>query len=263
MISPGASRRVRTTNDFSELMASGTPLIAVSFADGRTDQDIAEWLESGLDIAELRVDRYTSFDLTHVVDEVKRYEAFPTIATIRSKGEGGSWDGNEDDRLELFTAIIPEVDAVDIELNSPELLQRVVDIAHAHATFVVVSHHNFDATPTAVELDEIALRAKRLGADCVKIAATATNQDDLRTLAAFTLRQAHLGLIVIAMGPIGVVSRVFFPALGSRLTFAHAGEYPVSGQLDYQSTFEYLRAFYPDFDNNKNMELTLPGANAT
>ena len=43
--------------------------------------------------------------------------------------------------------------------------------------------------------------------------------------------------IVIAMGPHGTNSRVFFPALGSRLTYAHVGHHVVSGQLAFQQTF--------------------------
>jgi 3-dehydroquinate dehydratase-1 len=149
------------------------------------------------------------------------------------------------------------VDGIDIELNAVGILPAVVAAAHAQNKVVVISNHNFESTPTAAELDAMATRAKTLGADFVKLSATARSTDDVRTLASFTQRHADLGLIVIAMGPLGALSRVFFPALGSRLTYAHTGQHAVSGQLDFQTTFERLREFYPAFNEKKIIALQL------
>lgn len=245
------------TTELSELLLGGIPLIAVSFADKSSDRDLAGAQAGGLDVAELRIDRYSSADDLHVVKHVQRFSAFPTIATIRTSGEGGDWRGTESERLHLFKAVVPEVHGIDIELSSVDILLELVEVAKFHGKVVIISTHNFDGTPSSEQLDETAAKAKSLGADYVKVAAMAKSAEDVRTLAAFTLRNASLGLIVVAMGPHGGVSRVFFPALGSRLTYAHAGEHAVPGQLGFAETFDLLRRFYPAFNQKKINDLEL------
>ncbi len=248
--------------NLAELLNGDAPLIAVSFSDEMSDASIADAKFDGLDIAELRIDRYESVEPLYVLDHVTRFAALPTIATIRTKTEGGAWEGPEADRLELFRAVLPHVDGVDIELSAAGILTELVDEAHAIDKVVVISNHNFDETPSLVELEDMANRAKAAGADYVKISTMASAQRDVDTLATFTLRNAELGVIVIAMGTYGPISRVFFPALGSRMTYAHAGGHPpVPGQLEFQDTFDMLRRFYPAFNERKiaSMEL-LEGA---
>ncbi len=231
---------------FSSVLARPTPAIAVTFTDASAEIEHARSLGDGLDVAELRIDRFGSHDSGHVVEHARSFRAlFPTIGTIRSAAEGGAWTATESERLALFLAVIPEVDAVDIELDSSEIAPEVAAAAKRAGTFVIVSHHDFTATPKADELDEIVARARALGADHVKIAAWADSMDDTRTLAAFTLRHADDGVIVIAMSEYGTLSRVFFPLLGSRLTYAFGQGEPVPGQLSFAETVEMIRRFYP------------------
>lgn len=242
----------------ADLMEGGVPLIAVSFSDATPDSAIADAESDGLDIAELRIDRYKSLEALYVLDHVTRFSRLPTIATIRTKAEGGAWEGAESDRLELFRAVLPHVDAVDIELSATEILPELVTDAHMQGKVVVVSNHNFDYTPSLADLENMAQRAKQSGADYVKISTMAKTLADIKTLAMFTLRNAELGLIVSAMGNQGSVSRVFFPALGSRITYAHAGGQPlVPGQLEYQDTFNMFRRFYPAFNERKTISMQI------
>jgi len=241
----------------SDLLQRATPLIAVSFSDTETDDDIAEAIAAGLDVAELRIDRYSSVSRDYVMAQVQRFAALPTIATIRTAAEGGDWEGTEDERLRLFMAVLPEVDGIDIELSSDQILPELVAAAKAQDKVVVVSNHNFEYTPTAKTLEAMATDAKSRGADYVKISARAKTLDDVRTLARFILDNTAQGLIVIAMGPHGPISRIFFPALGSRLTYAAAGQPPVSGQLTFSETFAMMREFYPDFNGEKIISLQL------
>lgn len=241
----------------SELLHSACPAIAVSFADELPEDDLAQAQAEGLDVFELRIDRYTSSDRDHVLAQVRRFAEVATIATIRTADEGGQWAGSDEERLALFQAVIPHVDGIDIELASQGILPEVVRTAKSHDKVVIISNHNFDATPPVKELEEMAHEAKDLGADFVKLSAMANSSDDLRSLAAFTIQNAELGLIVIAMGEHGTASRVFFPALGSRLTYAYASAWPVSGQLTFDETFEELRRYYPEFNENKIIELEI------
>lgn len=246
-----------TVPKLRDVLQSSVPAIAVSFADQLSDEDLLSAQADGLDVFELRIDRYTSTDREHVLTQVQRFANVATIATIRTSDEGGEWTGSDEARLALFEAVIPLVDGIDIELASTGILQQVVQTAKALGKIVIISNHNFEVTPSLDRLVEMAQAAKGLGADFVKLSAMANSHEDLRSLAAFTIEHADLGLIVIAMGGHGTASRVFFPALGSRLTYAYSQAWPVSGQLTYKETFEQLRLFYPEFNEKKIIELKL------
>lgn len=246
-----------TVPTLSDILNSSVPAIAVSFADRVPESDLERARREGLDVFELRIDRYTSSDREHVLAEVRRFENFPTIATIRTADEGGQWAGSDEERLGLFRAVVPYVNGIDIELASASILLDVVPLAKSLRKVVIISNHNFEATPPMEDLEEMARHAKERGADFVKLSAMANSFEDLRTLATFTMRNADLGLIVIAMGQHGTASRVFFPALGSRLTYAYSRAWPVSGQLTYEETFEHLRLYYPEFNEKKIVELEI------
>jgi len=227
----------------------------MSFDDTSDDSHISDAVSAGLDVVEIRIDRFHTSDPAEIVGHVQRFSDLPTIATIRTKAEGGGWEGTGDERLALFTAVAPQVDAIDIELLSTDILPDVVSLAKGLDRTVIISHHDFQKTPPRSELDAMARRAKEAGADLVKISTMAETLDDLRTLTAFLIDNVDLGLIVIAMGPHGVVSRVAFPVLGSRITYAFSGVPTVSGQLPFSDTFDMLRLFSPLYAERKIIEL--------
>lgn len=238
------------------LLDEGVPLTAVGFVGNTPMADILGAKSRGLDIAELRVDHYPSTHADDVISEIKKFSMFNTIATIRIKAEGGEWEASEDTRLALFMRIIPHVDVVDIELSAP-ILPQVIEAAHDAKKLALVSYHNFIDTPELSELQSFVDDAHSKGADIVKIAAQANNPKDLKTLAALTLNNRHLHLITIAMGSDGLISRVFFPALGSNITFAYIGKRTAPGQLKFEVLFDLMREFYPSFNQRKIDELEI------
>ncbi len=230
---------------------NGTPRIVIGLNDATPLHLIQEARQSGLDVIELRIDQYSSFDRKHVLQEVVKFRDVPTIATIRLSAEGGGWNLSEKERLSLFKEVIPEVNAIDIELSAETILPDVIQATHAAKKIAIISYHNFDGTPALSELNGVADKAKSLGADIVKIAALAVKQEDIQTLARFTIANAKKNIVAIAMGSEGTLSRVFFPALGSLLTYAHLGQPTAPGQLGYRELFELLRKFYPKFNQEK------------
>lgn len=245
-----------STNRLRALVDDETPTVALSFSDDLSDAELNELSASAMDVAELRIDRYSSVDLAHVVTEVERFTGVPTLATIRIEAEGGQWRGSDSARAQLFSAVLPLVDGVDIELASAPAMSAVIDEARALGTVIVISYHDFETTPSPDELTRIASDAKACGADLVKISVMAQSTEDVRSLAAFTLANRELGLIVIAMGPLGTASRVFFPVLGSRLTYAAYGpRWVVPGQLSFEETVAELRRFSPSFATTHEPEV--------
>ena len=134
-------------NAFRSLLDSDRPAIAVSFTDTDPERLAAEAATAAVDVAELRIDRFADTSTTHVVETVRSFGALHTLATIRSRQEGGTWTRPDTERLNLFSAVIPWVDGVDIELSSVDIRTDVIDDAHRNGKLVIVSYHNFEATP--------------------------------------------------------------------------------------------------------------------
>lgn len=223
----------------------GTPRIAVSFTDKTPASLLKKAYKMKLDIAELRMDLFSSYDSSHILKEIKRFKKFSILATIRSKKEGGKWNLTDKARKALFEKIIPKVDAVDIELSSSSILKPVVKQAHRAKKIVIISYHHFKKTPSQKQLEKILKKARAAGADVVKIATMIQNKKDLKTLGTFLSKHAlHHRLLVLGMGEKGVTSRLFFPALGSVMTFAYLDRPTAPGQLDFQTTSRLLKKLY-------------------
>jgi 3-dehydroquinate dehydratase I len=250
---------IQRMTKLNELLAMRRPIIAASFTDrdlGITPQELAR---HGLDLAEFRIDLFRSREETHVKSIISRYAGLATVATIRSENEGGgSWGGSDDDRLRLFRLLATEVDALDIELNSRPIVDDVVRAAHENGKLAILSYHDFQRTPDLSELNTLLVSANAAGADIFKIASYVQSDKDLQILAEFTIQNGSRNqLVTIGLGPQGMMSRIFFPALGSRITFSSAGETTGAGQMETFHTFELMRTFYPGYNESKVIELGL------
>lgn len=228
-------------------LALGTrPHLVAAMTDRTSADEARAAVDAGVDLLELRIDQFSSRDSEHVVKVVRTLAGLPLLCTIRHAIEGGAWEQGEAERLDLYLRLLPYVDAVDVELMAKEVLLPLVDAAHAAGKVVIGSHHNFKTTPLPEKLAGVANDGKLLGVDIVKIAAHCQSQADVRALASFTLAHASKQLVVIGMGPHGKMTRLFFPGLGSLLTYTFLGEATAPGQLTCGESIQYLRDFYPD-----------------
>ena len=203
--------------------------------------------EDGAQVLEVRVDLFQEVDLPSLKDglkQLKRQVELPIIATVRRRDEGGGQRLSEQQRLEILRALMPLVDAVDIELRSETIIQEVVEEAKLRRKLVLISYHNLEETPPNATLEDIASRAKAMGADLVKIAALPRNRDDVARLLSFTYWCPHKPLVTISMGPMGSISRVAAPIFGSQLSYARVESESAPGQLDVRSLKEDLERFY-------------------
>ena len=235
------------------------PRIAVPVTDRTSPGSIQDARKRGLDIAEIRIDRFERQDPAYVLEIVRRFRGLPTIATIRSKSEGGDWGGSEDERIAILKAVLPEVDAIDIELGSLAIVDDAVRSAHALGKPAILSFHDFGGTPEPAVLDGVVERAKSKGADIVKVATLASSRRDLGVLANLTVKHAEKNVIVLGMGSEGVVTRLLYPALGSLITFASLEEETAPGQLPLDLMLRLMRLIHPSFDAARNRETAPPG----
>jgi 3-dehydroquinate dehydratase-1 len=168
----------------------------------------------------------------------------PIILTVRAANEGGRALPDER-RAALYAAGLPYVDAIDLEIAATTLVAEFVPRAHAARRTVILSAHVTDRTPPAADLLPLMDRAQALGADVTKLVTHARDLDDVRTLLEVMLAARHRAIAAFAMGPAGTLSRVFFPAAGSLLTYASVGRPTAPGQLPLDELVALIRRFYP------------------
>ena len=211
-----------------------------------TAKDTAEALQrltdvasQGPDLIEVRFDYIESpCDPGSISDSTD----LPLIATNRRRDQGGHSRMSETDRVGVILDAVKEgFDYADIELNTPgldDLGSRVKALGGS----LVISHHDFEGTPTADELRETMSRMVERGADVCKIIGTARSPRDNLTYLGLFGSHREGGLVCFGMGRDGVLSRVLSPLVGGEFTYAssHAGGESAPGQL----TLAEMREIY-------------------
>jgi 3-dehydroquinate dehydratase/shikimate dehydrogenase len=179
------------------------------------------------DLFEIRGDVVLDLDLLTIL----RAKTRPLIFTCRSAAEGGRWTDTETRRrMTLLEAVKRGFEYVDVELNS-DFLDVMIEKSRSG---LIVSHHDLEGTPE--NLDAIYDRMIQKGADILKIAVTPKSVADVGRLLAFAMRKARGGgkpLVPIALGPLGVITRVVCGRYGAPFTFASAavGAESAPGQI--------------------------------
>ena len=203
------------------------------------------------DALELRADHLaerTPDALAALLPRLAEY-GVPILFTNRAANEGGAQGGDEDTRIATILAAIESgIPAlVDLELATvPALRERVIDAGKRRGIPIILSSHDFAATPPDDDLRARLAAMAEAGADAAKLALLPRDAGDaIRLLAlcrAATSAPAALPLAAMSMGPLGVITRVIGHRAGSALTFAAltAGGGSAPGQL----TLAELRALW-------------------
>ncbi len=127
------------------------------------------------------------------------------------------------------------VELIDYELsNAPADLATLREASARHDVAMVMSYHNFQATPDAATLDAKFAQAQALGADVGKVAVMPQDPADVLALLGATLqssRELAIPLISMSMGGVGSTSRVMGWVYGSAATFAVGKSSSAPGQM--------------------------------
>ena len=184
-----------------------------------------------VDFLELRVDAFArdSVALTELERTAPKLR-LPLIVTVRHPREGGASALSARERRELFMRFLPHAAIIDVELRAARELDGVLGKARAQGVRTVLSHHDFQKTPTLEKLRVLATQARAAGADIFKVAALAQTPRDLATLLAFLTKEKS-ALAVMAMGErLGKISRLLFAQTGSVLNYGFLDRANAPGQ---------------------------------
>jgi len=203
--------------------------ICVSLLEPSTEDLLARMQElAGVaDLFEIRADQTADLDLARLLQARRR----PLLFTCRPPVLGGRFPGDEARRRALLVQAA-KLDFEYVDIEGDVLVAEVV--AARRGRGLVLSHHDFDATPQ--DLDGLYRSLCGAGADVVKIAVTPRSPLDIGRLTALATRVGRSGqvpLVPIAMGPAGVVTRVAAGRYGAPFTYACAapGAEAAAGQL--------------------------------
>jgi 3-dehydroquinate dehydratase I len=240
----GYARAVPRLAIGSVVLSEHAPRIVAAGGEAELDALVAA---DGADLVELRADLCDDPRPQTVPLLLARLRTAgrPVILTARGAAEGGRL---RDDGLRraLYEAALADADAIDVEIASTALVGTLVPKARAAGKTVILSAHALDATPRAEALIALVDRAEALGADVTKLATHADGLDDLRTLIEVTLATRERGIVTLAMGPAGPLSRLVLPAAGSLLTYGHVGRPTApSGQPSVEELSTLIRRLFP------------------
>jgi len=195
------------------------------------------------DLIEVRLDSLKNYD--HIAD-IPSYSKTSLIATNKSTDCHGNFSGSETDRQKiLMDAARNGFEYVDVNLGTPRQTELIHNL-HEIGTKVIVSFHDFEQTPTVLQLRTILDEELTLGADVCKIITTArTVEDNLTTLDFVSEVSKKTKLVCFAMGELGKHSRLVSPVFGAFFTFASLDEKrkTAKGQLtirEMNSAYEAL-----------------------
>lgn len=228
--------------------------------------------EHRADLFELRLDALDAAIWPEAMQSVVEV-GLPTLVTVRTAVEGGAFGAAVTQRADLSQEAEPahsagstrgveldarygkalrevlaivkslppvlrrHVEALDVEVARRGSAQLIV-VTQEAGLAVVGSQHDFVATPSAEQLCECLVAIREAGADLAKIAVMPQNAADLdqvREAAAWARSELGIPFVLIAMGELGLPTRIEAARVGSALTFATAGgEASAPGQIDVE-----------------------------
>src|SRR6185369_422930 len=192
--------------------------------------------EAGETFLEFRLD---FLDHPHKGAEAIRgfLEQFPDsilVATCRRHQNHGKFNGSIEEQLAVLdVAVRNGAHAIDVEIETAEVSTERLSQFRGR-TQVIVSYHNFEATPP---MDTVVGRVLRVNADAYKVVTMARKpSDNMRILSVARALPNHR-MVVLAMGELGFPTRVLSPVFGGIFTYAApmCAEGTAAGQVSARS----------------------------
>lgn len=227
-------------------IGEGAPKVIIPLV-GKTEEELLQEAmlvkSTGPDIVEWRVDFFEKVDKLSVVETIARklrntLEDIPLIFTFRSAKEGGTKELSEDYYRQLNLTAIKSgsLDLVDVELfSTKETIEMLLPASKEHGVFVIMSNHEFSFTPAKDVIIDRLLQMQKHGADILKMAVMPQSVEDVLTLldATNTMKEQYgeKPVVTMAMGGLGLITRLAGEVFGSVLTFASGKEASAPGQI--------------------------------
>lgn len=148
---------------------------------------------------------------------LREYPECAILATCRRRQNHGRFTGSVDEQFRiLLEAGRAGARALDVEVESADHNSSKLEALRSVAP-LILSYHNFEGTPA---MEPVMRRMLRVAADAYKLATTARKPSDIQRLLSTAKAYPRVPLIVLAMGELGLATRVLSPVFGSLFTYA-------------------------------------------
>ena len=229
------------------VLGEGLPKICVPLVAkdaGELEQALERLKSAEYDLVEWRADHYR-----HLREQTERDQALasirdaageaPVLFTIRTRAEGGEFEGTFEEYASLCRAAAASglADLVDVEYNTARsCAAELTEELHRLGVKVIGSSHDFARTPERDEMTGRLVEMQKAGMDITKLAVMpGCRRDVMRLLEAAVCMEEERGdrpCITMAMGETGFPTRFLGEWTGSAVTFASAGRSSAPGQVD-------------------------------
>ncbi len=223
----------------------GRPVICVPVVEKTREGivgKIRELVEKNVKMVEWRADFFEGIEDGEAVRGVFS-DLEPLVAdtvllfTLRTRRQGGEAGMDEKKVIYLMELAAKSgvADLVDMEFFEMSKPEKEIRRLQGMGVRVIASHHDFAKTPADPLMDIVLEQMQKGGADVAKLAVMPHSADDVIRLLCATsdTRKKYPGLplITMAMGSLGVVSRIVGETFGSCVTFGADGPASAPGQI--------------------------------
>lgn len=224
---------------------TGRPLLCVPVVEIEENQiyKAAEFAAGqGAEVLEWRIDWFAKANQWDKVEQVlHRLQEICAdvilLCTFRSKPQGGEREISQEAYVELLKKIAESRMADLLDVESPRVSEpsSVIRMLHDMGQHVIASSHYFSHTPDTITMQQELIEMQQAGADIAKLAVMPNNPLDVLKLLEATAQikedNPDYPLVTMAMGGLGVISRISGQVFGSCMTFASVGKASAPGQL--------------------------------
>jgi len=216
------------------------------------------------DLLEWRVDFFEGIGdhaavIALATDIRKAAGGIPVLFTRRSMREGGEKIAlDEAGVLAMYAAVMESrsIEIIDYEMvNEATHIAQVRAQSKANGIQLVLSFHNFQATPSHAELCAKFELAQSMGGDIAKVAVMPQRLEDVLTVLSATLESSQrldIPLISMSMGAYGSLTRLFGWTCGSAMSFAIGAAASAPGQVPIEDLNTVLEILNKSLAPKKN-----------
>jgi 3-dehydroquinate dehydratase / shikimate dehydrogenase len=170
---------------------------------------------------------------------LQRFPDCMILATCRRHQNHGKFNGSVEEQLALLDLAVENgATAIDVEIQSAEPAADKLSHFRGRAQ-VIISYHNFEATPP---LEPVLNRMTRVPADGYKLVTTARKPSDIARVLSAAKSLPRQRMVVLAMGELGFPTRVLSPVFNG--VFTYASPMFAEGTAAGQVSARYLRHLY-------------------
>ncbi len=241
-------------------IGQGKPKICAIVIGDSADEIISlaqEANENNCDMVEFRADYFEGIlDLDsakEIASKVRNTCKKPIIFTCRRKEEGGKREIS----LEYYKKLLKMVsmcyyaELIDVEASAIGDDRNFVEELKDNGSYVIISKHDFNKTPSFEEIIENFYEMRDMGADIVKTAYMPNNKRDVLNLINASVNMTNeydfCPLVAISMGHLGVVTRIIGEFTESAITFCSMSKSSAPGQIPVEQLESVLEIIHTNY----------------